>query len=138
MEGKEDLVCKLQRAIYGLRQAGQIWFKNTCTPYLIKIGFKQCWKDRCVFVKITKDYHIIAIVYVDNFIIASNSEVATRALEEVLNRKFHMKNLGEISLILGIRVERTESTLKLSQTHYAEETLRKFGMWECNPSRNPL
>jgi hypothetical protein len=39
---------------------------------------------------------------------------------------------------LGIKVVRTKTTLKLSQAHYAEETLRKFGMWESNPSRTPL
>jgi hypothetical protein len=49
-----------------------------------------------------------------------------------------MKNLGDISLILGMKIERTDSTLKLSQAHYAEETLRKFGMWDCNPSSIPL
>jgi hypothetical protein len=91
-----------------------------------------------VFVKITKEYHMIIVVYVDDFIVCSSSTSATKALVEVLNRKFHMKHLGEVSLILGIKVERTESTLKLTQAHYAEETLRRFGMWECNPSRNPL
>ena len=48
----------------------------------------------------------------------------------MLNRKFKMKNLGAISLILGMKVVRTETTLTLSQGHYAEETLRKFGMWQ--------
>jgi hypothetical protein len=69
---------------------------------------------------------------------SSNSDEATKTLEEVLNKRFKMKNLGDISLILGIKIERTESTLKLSQAHYAEETLRKYGMWECNPANNPL
>ena len=138
VKGKEDLVCKLNRALYGLKQAGTIWFKNTCRPYLVKIGFKQCWKDRCVFVKITKEFHIIIVVYVDDFLIFANNTVARKALEGALSKRFKMKNLGDVSLILGIRVTRTESTLTLSQEHYAEETLRKFGMWESNPNRNPL
>ena len=28
-EDEEDHACKLNKIVYGLRQAGQIWFKNT-------------------------------------------------------------------------------------------------------------
>lgn len=46
-------VCKLNKAIYGLKQASRAWnmkFNN----YMVKIGFKQCISDRCLYNQETK------------------------------------------------------------------------------------
>jgi hypothetical protein len=55
-----------------------------------------------------------------------------------LNKRFKMKDLGELSYILGIKITRTPDTLTFSQAHYSEEVLRRFGMWQCNPKRQPM
>ena len=44
LEGREHLVCKLKRSIYGLKQSSQCW--NTALhDYLTKIGFNQSVHD---------------------------------------------------------------------------------------------
>ena len=73
VKGKEDLVCLLMKGIYGLKQAGRNWHK-TLIDFLSKLGYKQCMKDRCVFIKKTHKYIVIIIVYVDDIVIASNNE----------------------------------------------------------------
>jgi hypothetical protein len=137
IRGKENHVCKLVKAIYGLRQSGKIWYE-TLRDFLLNTGFKQCWKDRCVFIKQTKEYTIIVIVYVDDLIIANNNDEARAEFKQALNKRFKMKDLGDLSYILGIRVTRTPNTLQFSQEHYTEEVLRRFGMWESNPKRTPM
>ena len=42
-----------------------------------------------------------------------------------------MKNLGEVEIILGIKIIRTPIRLKLSQEHYVEKILRKFEYFDC-------
>ena len=50
----DDPVLQLQRAIYGLRQAGYVWLK-TYVNSLKSWGFKQCQTDPCDFVKTITD-----------------------------------------------------------------------------------
>ncbi len=47
-----DKVCKLRRALYGLKQSPQIW-NQKLHNYLIQIGFKQCKVDYCVYYHFT-------------------------------------------------------------------------------------
>ncbi|KAJ0390483.1 hypothetical protein P43SY_012096 [Pythium insidiosum] len=46
----EGMICKLQRSIYGLRQAAAVWH-NTIKGVLREMGFEQCRSDQCVFVR---------------------------------------------------------------------------------------
>jgi len=54
----------------------------------------------------------------------------------VLNRAFDMKNLGEIKVIIGIRVirDRFKGTLILDQTSYVYQILMKKGIKNYSPS----
>ena len=51
--------------------------------------------------------------------------------------KFDMKDLGEVEVILGIKITRTPNELKLSQEHYVEKILRKFEHFDCKPMSTP-
>lgn len=39
-EGEEHKVCKLQKTVYGLKQAARVWNKET-EGTLVELGFKQ-------------------------------------------------------------------------------------------------
>ena len=49
-KGKEHMLCKLKRSIYGLKQASRAW--NTCFDTAVKsFGFGQCLDESCVYKK---------------------------------------------------------------------------------------
>lgn len=49
-KGKEHMLCKLKRSIYGLKQASRTW--NTYFDNAIKsFGFEQCLDESCVYKK---------------------------------------------------------------------------------------
>ena len=52
------------------------------------------------------------------------------ALKAKLNNSFDMKDLGDASHILGMRIERDrdEKLLYLSQTEYIDKILKRFNM----------
>ena len=54
-------------------------------------------------------------------------------IKKFLGSKFDMKDLGEVEVILGIKITRTPNVLKLSQEHYVEKILRKFEHFDCKP-----
>ena len=44
MKGKEQLVCKLKRSIYGLKQSSRCW-NEALDKHMKKTGFKQSKND---------------------------------------------------------------------------------------------
>ena len=53
--GAENKVCRLKKAIYGLRQGSSAWNK-ILNKVLIVLGFKRCEKDQCVYIFTDRTY----------------------------------------------------------------------------------
>ena len=128
IEGK-DQVCRLKKAIYGLKQAGRVWWK-LIDEHLKSSGFKSTLEDPCVYQRKTNEDSIIIAIYVDDLIIASNEMKSITDLETNLRTQYDMKPMGDAEFILGIRIDRDHSTktLTLSQSAYAKAILERFDM----------
>ena len=71
VEGKEHMVCKLKKSIYGLKQASRQWyfkFNDTITSF----GFKENTVDRCIYLKVSGSKIIFLILHVDDILLATN------------------------------------------------------------------
>src|SRR5277367_4124901 len=57
----------------------------------------------------------------------------------LLTIEYKMTDQGEISFVLGINITRNHQkrTIHLSQPRYIEAILKKFGLYNCNPSNTP-
>src|SRR5579859_4810537 len=132
-------VCRLQRAIYGLKQAGNVWnqeFNNT----MKELGYTRLRSDYCAYLKEEGNKFSIVIVWVDDILaIASDSKVNDE-VEEALKSKYKIKVIGEPTLLLGIHIDRDreKGTIKLSQKHYIERLLKRFGMEDANTVTTPV
>jgi hypothetical protein len=73
--GKEDdLVCRLRKSIYGLKQAQRVW--NQRIRYFLKsIGSDQLYSDSCIYINKTTD--IIIAMWVDDLIIEKIWQIST-------------------------------------------------------------
>ena len=47
--GKEELVCKLKNAIYGLKQSPHCW-NEKFSEHMNLLGFKERGADPCIFI----------------------------------------------------------------------------------------
>ncbi|RVW45757.1 Retrovirus-related Pol polyprotein from transposon TNT 1-94 [Vitis vinifera] len=58
----------------------------------------------------------------------------------MLSTHFDMKDLGETSYVLGIKIlrDRANGVLKLSQRTYIEKILKRFNMHNCSFARVPI
>jgi hypothetical protein len=92
--GKENWVCKLNRALYGFKQLPRAWF-SLITPTLIDFDFQQCEADSCIFVhtNANRERTYIAL-YVDDFLIAGENEDDIAMIKGLLAERFEMKDLG--------------------------------------------
>lgn len=131
----DNYVCKLNKAIYGLKQSPRIWY-NTLSEYLKSIGFHSLFADSGVFVR---DHTYIA-VYVDDLLIAGPTVEEVSQVKADLNAKFHMTDLGECSYYLGMSIKRNRSTrtIRLGQKAYIEKILAEFDFTGLNPVRTPM
>ena len=104
--GQEHLVCKLKKSLYGLKQSPRQWYKRF-DSYMIRIGYKRCEYDCCVYVKSLDDgSSIFLLLYVDDMLIAAKSMNEVKKLKILLSREFDMKNLGAVKKILGMEIRR--------------------------------
>ena len=70
-QGKE--VCKLQKALYRLKQSPRAWFGRFSLA-MRKHGFKQSNSDHTLFLKHQREKVMTLIIYVDDMIITGNDE----------------------------------------------------------------
>ena len=106
--GKEELVCKLKKSLYGLKQSPRCWNEKLC-EHLKLLGFKESDADPCVFIRKRKELQIIA-VYVDDLILLAKTSEEMQQLKDDLSHCFTMKDLGKLHYCLGIGANLDEST----------------------------
>ena len=137
-KGKENFVCKLNKSIYGLKQASRCWFK-TMDAYMKNNDYEQCQADSCLYVKRVGAEFIIIALYVDDMLLACSSKQLLQNEKEALQKRFCMKDLGEARYCLGIQIERNraEKRMLLHQSTYLSNLLRKYGMQNCKEVSTP-
>ncbi|EWM20386.1 retrotransposon ty1-copia subclass [Nannochloropsis gaditana] len=84
----EELVCRLHKSLYGLKQSGRNWHKKI-DEWFRGYGFHSSSADPCLYVKFGSSGEILVIVlYVDDLITASNS----RAMAEKNSSKLFQRD----------------------------------------------
>ena len=131
-----DLVWKLKKSLYGLKQSGRNWNK-LLHQYLREMRFQQSNVDPCVFSKTIDNEIIVLLVWVDDIIIFSSSNELLKSLKSKLSNRFNMKYLGELSSFLGINFVITDDCITLSQPRYLSNILQKFGFDQFKPRNTP-
>ena len=92
--------------------------------------FVQNVEDFCVYKKMSGSSIAFLVLYVDDILLIGNDVKFLESLREYLNGQFSMKDLGEVSYILGIKIyrDRSKRLLALSQKTYLEKILKRFNM----------
>ena len=98
-------VCKLQRSIYGLKQASRSW--NLRFDEVVKgLGFIKNGEESCVYKKESGSSIAFLVLYVDDILLIGNNVKFLDTIKDSLKNNFSMKDLGEAVYILGIKIYR--------------------------------
>ena len=101
-------ICKLQKSIYGLKQASRSW--NIYFDEVVKgFGFIKNKEEACVYKKKSGSSVAFLILYVDDILLIGNNSPMLESVKTSLNNSFSMKDLGEAVYILGIKIYRDRS-----------------------------
>ncbi|KAL0284522.1 UNVERIFIED_CONTAM: Retrovirus-related Pol polyprotein from transposon TNT 1-94 [Sesamum radiatum] len=126
--GEEKKVRRLQRSIYGLKQASQSW--NTRFDEVIRgYDFIKNNCNHCIY-KINGSSVAYLVLYVDDILLIENDVKMLGDIKAWLSTQFSMKDIGEASYILGIKIyrDRSRRMLGLTQSSYIEKVLKRFKM----------
>ncbi|KAK4404691.1 Vacuolar protein sorting-associated protein 52 A [Sesamum angolense] len=102
---KQRMVCKLKKAIYGLKQSPRAWF-DKFSRIIGEFGFSRCQADHSVFVQTTTSGMVVLAVYVDDILITGSDLVGIEEAKTYLQKHFVTKDLGrprpDISFAVGL------------------------------------
>ncbi|CAJ2678824.1 unnamed protein product [Trifolium pratense] len=136
VHGQETKVCKLEKSLYGLKQAPKQWHEKF-DNLMVSNGFKLNESDKCIYYKSDNNICTMICLYVDDMLIFGSNLSAVNAVKSLLCNNFDMKDLGEASVILGIKITRSEKGISLDQSHYVEKVLKKYGYFDCKTANTP-
>lgn len=136
----ERLVCRLRKAVYGLKQAPHNWHR-LLHDFMVTQGCRQLRTDPGAYVFRSADGLILGIIaiYVDDVLICSNSVAWIASFKQALGARFDIKDLGSCSWLLGMKVERdlAARTITIHQEKYINDLLATHGMADCTPTAVP-
>ncbi|PRQ31062.1 putative RNA-directed DNA polymerase [Rosa chinensis] len=134
---KEQVVCKLKKSLYGLKQSPRAWF-GRFTKFMKKIGYRQSNSDHTLFLKHQCGKVTALIIYVDDMVVTGDDLEEIQRLQGQLSSEFEMKDLGSLKYFLGIEVARGKGCIVLSQRKYVLDLLAETGMLDCQPINTPI
>uniref|UniRef100_A0A803Q706 Reverse transcriptase Ty1/copia-type domain-containing protein n=1 Tax=Cannabis sativa TaxID=3483 RepID=A0A803Q706_CANSA len=130
-------VCKLQKALYGLRQAPRAWF-DRLQQVLSSIGFCSSVSDPSLFFYKQGDAELYLLVYVDDILLIGNNNLTVRGIIAKLQQFFLLKTLGCVNYFLSFKITRGAYGIHLSLSKYTIDLLNKTHMLHSKPSPTPI
>ena len=73
VKGKENLVCRLKKSLYGLKQDHRKWYLKI-DKFMTEHGYRKCHSNQCVYFKrLDNGKYIILLLYVDGMLLARSN-----------------------------------------------------------------
>ncbi|UZJ53681.1 hypothetical protein CBS101457_003001 [Exobasidium rhododendri] len=136
MEDGTGRVCRLIKGLYGLKQAGRVWYQKA-HKHLMDIGFKCLDADQGLYFRKQPSSAIVCL-YVDDILITAASVEEIITIKEEFHRAFKMTDGGLVSFILGLQVSWNNSTVTISQETYVKKIVKRFNLESANAVSTPL
>ncbi|XP_027338193.1 uncharacterized protein LOC113852144 [Abrus precatorius] len=134
----QNLVYRLEKAIYGLKQAPPTWFAKLMSTF-IQLSFHSARCDPSLFIHTTSKTLTYILVYVDEILITGNSSTFIQHFIHRLHLFYPLKDLGVLHCFLGLEVKPlTDNKLMLCQTKYITDLLDRLHMSNAKPIKTPL
>ena len=81
---------------------------------------------------------LFVAIYIDDVLLFSNDDNKIKKLKASLMESFKMKDMGLATSVLGMRVVQDDGGIKIDQSRYIADVLKRFGMDQCHPITTPI
>lgn len=117
-------VCRLQRSLYGLKQALRCW-NQKFDDFMVSLKFQQRREDPCLYICHSGSNKIIVTLYVDDGLIASTSAHEMEVFISKLQSNFKIV-ASELTYFLGLEISQVNGDIAVGQTAFIEKILEWF------------
>ncbi|RVW15001.1 Copia protein [Vitis vinifera] len=94
--------------------------------------------DRTLFIRRNDEVFLVAQIYVDDIVFGSTSSECALDFAKEMKSEFEMSMVGELTYFLGFQVKQLKDGIFLSQSKYARELVKKFGLESTKHFRTPM
>jgi hypothetical protein len=132
-------ICKLQKTIYGHKQASHSW--NLHFDKVAKVfGFVKNVEEPCVHKNVSRSAIVFLILYVDDILLIGNDIPMLEVMKSSLRNSFSMKDLVEVAYILDTKIYRdiSKRLIGLNQDAYIDKILNRFNIQDSKKSFLPM
>lgn len=133
----EGYVYRLNKALYGLRQASREWYAFL-DRFLTRLGCTKSDADQNLYLLKSQKGFVILLVYVDDIVLLSSSKACKEKVIEAFEREFEMRVADRIDKFLGITIEDNGDTVKMHNAPMVDRILKYFNMTDCRAATTPL
>ena len=133
----ENIVCRLNKSLYGLKQASRNWF-FTFSEAIKQAGYQQSKADYSLFTKVQGTSFTAILIYVDDILLTGNDLQEIKNLKRFLLERFRIKDLGDLKYFLGIEFLHSKKGIFMSQRKYAIDILQDAGLLGTRPDKFPM
>nr|GEX24638.1 hypothetical protein [Tanacetum cinerariifolium] len=110
--------------------SGDVYMNKRFNMEIKKIGFAKNPDELCVYLKASRSNVAFLVLYVDVILIMRNNVTILQDVKSLLCKCFSMKDLGEATYILRIKIisDRSKWLIALSTSANFDKILKKFKM----------
>ena len=140
--GKDGMVCRLKKSLYGLRQAPRNWDRLVHGFITRTMRWKATVSDPSLYFKRSKTGRLMLIYrFVDDMQGQHHKEDEKEfdLSSAMLRERFNIKKMENASWMLGMRItrDRKARTIKLDQELYITKALERYGLAQCKVANSP-
>ena len=137
----EDLVCLLQKPLYGLRQAGNRWAVKR-DSVLLSIGFKKSLLEPSLYFRksfYANSQSIVILVQVDDFLLIGSAEDCQTTVSRI-STQVDITCDTSAKWFIGLKISRNRESgeLSLSQKTIIEDLIFNYNLKESRPVKVPF
>ena len=135
-ENGEQLFCRLNKSLYGLKQSSRNWNKML-NSFLTLNEFEQSTSDNCAYTKYVDNEMIVILFGVEDVIVGASNENLLGATKQLFKENVKMKDMEQLSYFLGIDFEQGQDFVRMHQQRYIQNLLEKIEMSDYKPRCTP-
>jgi hypothetical protein len=113
--------------LYGLKQAPRVWYERL-TTYILAKGFTRGHADKTLFIQNQEKHKLIVQIYVDDIVFRATINSQAHEFSKEMKQEFEMSMIGELTYFLGLQVKQSSEGIFISQSKYAKDLVKQFGL----------
>lgn len=132
----KNLVCRLRKSLYGLKQSGRIW-NDTAHAAILAMGFVRASADHCIYIRYTAHGKCILGLHVDDFLVVGRIAAIREFIDE-FSAKFPVKVMESAEFVVGLQILQHGGEISLSQSTYVSKIVAEMAPNDEATSHQPI